>query len=220
MVRNKINLVFLSLSLLSCKKESDKDLVSSNSLFNDITNLKQYDNVQKVDEDTLIRIKASNNEYIIDGYISKKLNKKTGWWNIQDKNNEINKVRLQYIYFENKEKINQFIFYKNNIIDSTKSKFYVLDKIGNIMKYSFFTPKSKESVISANLYYIIMNENNDILKESKIEDGENNNQYLFKLEIPITKKVMIKGLFSEKLNLEDKSLGVNEILTEDLVILK
>ncbi|WP_029294471.1 hypothetical protein [Chryseobacterium hispalense] len=88
------------------------------------------------------------------------------------------------------------------------------------MKYSFFTPKSKESVISANLYYIIMNENNDILKESKIEDGENNNQYLFKLEIPITKKVMIKGLFSEKLNLEDKSLGVNEILTEDLVILK
>ncbi len=62
MVRNKINLVFLSLSLLSCKKESDKDLVSSNSLFNDITNLKQYDNVQKVDEDTLIRIKASNNE--------------------------------------------------------------------------------------------------------------------------------------------------------------
>ncbi|MDR6160265.1 hypothetical protein QF023_003781 [Chryseobacterium sp. SLBN-27] len=220
MVRNKINLVFLSLSLLSCKKESNKDLVSSNSLFNDITNLKQYDNVQKVDEDTLIRIKASNNEYIIDGYISKKLNKKTGWWNIQDKNNEINKVRLQYIYFENKEKINQFIFYKNNIIDSTKSKFYVLDKIGNIMKYSFFTPKSKESVISANLYYIIMNENNDILKESKIEDGENNNQYLFKLEIPITKKVMIKGLFSEKLNLEDKSLGVNEILTEDLVILK
>lgn len=220
MVRNKINLVFLSLSILSCKKESDKDLVSSNSLFNDITNLKQYDNVQKVDEDTLIRIKASNNEYIIDGYISKKLNKKTGWWNIQDKNNEINKVRLQYIYFENKEKINQFIFYKNNIIDSTKSKFYVLDKIGNIMKYSFFTPKSKESVISANLYYIIMNENNDILKESKIEDGENNNQYLFKLEIPITKKVMIKGLFSEKLNLEDKSLGVNEILTEDLVILK
>lgn len=210
----------MSLSLLSCKKESDKDLVSSNSLFNDITNLKQYDNVQKVDEDTLIRIKASNNEYIIDGYISKKLNKKTGWWNIQDKNNEINKVRLQYIYFENKEKINQFIFYKNNIIDSTKSKFYVLDKIGNIMKYSFFTPKSKESVISANLYYIIMNENNDILKESKIEDGENNNQYLFKLEIPITKKVMIKGLFSEKLNLEDKSLGVNEILTEDLVILK
>ncbi|RMZ60820.1 hypothetical protein D1632_02245 [Chryseobacterium nematophagum] len=35
---------------------------------------------------------------------------------------------------------------------------------------------------------------------------------------PIAKKVMIKSLFSETLNVTDKSLGTNEILTEDLIV--
>ncbi|RMZ60825.1 hypothetical protein D1632_02280 [Chryseobacterium nematophagum] len=218
MKRSKIILFFLSLILLSCTKKIDKDFISSNDIFNDITNLKKYDNVQKINADTLIKIKASNKEYIIEGYINKNLNKKTGWWTIHDIN-KINKVRLQYIDFENKENINQYIFYKNNFIDSVRSKFYSLKKNGNILNYYFHTPKSKESVLSANLYYIILDENNNILKESKIENKINKGHYyLFTLEPPIAKKVMIKSLFSETLNVNDKSLGTNEILTEDLIV--
>ena len=98
MVKNNIILIFFGLCTLSCKKE-DKTFISSNTLFNQITNLEQYSNVQKIDEDSLIKIKANNDDYIIDGYISKKLNKKMSWRNIQDKNNVLNKIKLQYIYF-------------------------------------------------------------------------------------------------------------------------
>ncbi|WP_172276996.1 hypothetical protein [Chryseobacterium sp. LAM-KRS1] len=217
MKRNKIVLFFLFLSILSCKKEYDKNFSSSKIIFNDITNLDQYDNLRKVEADTLIKIAGSNNKFMIDGYISKKLNKKTGWWNIQDVNKESNKIKIQYLNFENTEKVNQFIFYKNNDIDSTRSKFYVANKSKKNVSYFFCTPKSKETVLSAKFYYVIMDENNNILKESKIESEKNKNNYLFKLEIPMMKKIIIKGLFSEMLKVEDKSLGTNEIFTEDVI---
>lgn len=221
MVKNNIILIFFGLCTLSCKKE-DKTFISSNTLFNQITNLEQYSNVQKIDEDSLIKIKADNDDYIIDGYISKKLNKKMGWWNIRDKNNALNKVKLQYIYFENKEKVNQFIFYKDNIIDSVRSKFYTFDKKKqnnkDIITYSFCTPKSEKPALSANLYYLVMNNNNnDVLEESKSKSEKNKNHYQFKLEIPVEGEIIIKGLFSEVLNVENENLGTNEILTDDLI---
>ncbi|ALR31252.1 hypothetical protein ATE47_12295 [Chryseobacterium sp. IHB B 17019] len=203
--------------LFSCEKEENKEFIRSNSLFNDITNLKKYNNIQKKDVDTLIKISASNEDYIIDGYLSKRLNKKTGWWNIQDKHNKFNKAKIQYLYFENKEKVNQFIFYKNNTIDSSRSKFYDLRKSENTITYTFCTPKSKETALSGKLFYIVTDKNNEILTESKIESKKNNNSYQIKIKTPLIKKLIIKGLFSEILNIENSDLGTNEIFTEDLI---
>lgn len=210
-------LLIITITLLSCQKDDKKDILSSD-YFSIATNLKTLKNYKEVPiNDTIKKVSGRFNQYEINGFINN-LGQKINWWNIIDlKKDDGYNVRLEYRIIDNKEKVNQFIFYHpKHGSYKINSKFFLKKKNKNTLRYSFYTPSEYEKVNSVGKfeYYIFID--NKLITSKIVECKKQDN--VFFIDIPFSntnKHIILKGLFSELFEDKDKKLGQNDIYVLD-----
>lgn len=213
----RLFLLIITIILLSCKKDNKKDVLSSD-YFSIATNLKTLKNYKYVSiNDTVKKVSGNFNQYEIRGFINN-LDQKINWWNIVDLKKDAGyNVRLEYRIIDNKEKVNQFIFYHpKHGIYKINSKFYLKKKNKNILTYSFYTPSEYKKINSVGKfeYYIFID--NKLFISKIAECKKQDNAFFIDIPFPKTNKhVILKGLFSELFEDKDKKLGQNDIYVLD-----
>lgn len=225
-MENKSKLFFcfiLILQIISCKKESKKDLISSD-YFAVATNLKTLKNYKEINvNDSVKRIYGNFSHYKIDGFIDKNKNK-ISWWNIID--NEQGKqtnIKIEYKTIQNREIVNQFLFYtKNEGIYKINSKFYeksISERNDSIVyKYIFYTPSLEQKIHSeAKFNYIVTSRGKEIMHKNII-CKKNKNNYYINVTVPNSKnQLLVKGIFWELYQGNNDNISKNEIFVEDTI---
>lgn len=217
----KIIILYLSLVLISCKKNEEtknyKDL-NSTEYFSIATNLKNLKKIEKHKiNDSLYRLKGLFNNYTISGYINEK-NNRIDWWEAIDNNTKELVAKLEYKLIDKKEFVNQYILFENKKNDTLSSKFYTLKKNANSVSYRFYMPNQlkkirSEGKLNYHIYFQGVEKNHLQCKCVK-----NNN--IFDCEFPIPKNsnikdLTIRGNFWEMFQLENGSIGTNDIYVLD-----
>jgi hypothetical protein len=218
----KKHIVFylLVLFIFSCKKEKSNDYEKMNSTehFSIPTNINNLTNIEKNRiGDSLYKIKGKFGVYEVTGQV-KENNVRTGWWQAKDLKTKILIAKFEYRIIDNKEFINQFIFYKNGKIDTLKSKFYSLSRNENSIKYKFYTPNQSREIRSEgklNYKYIFQGKAKNHLECKCVKDKN-----IFDCELPISKdtdvdNLIILGNFWEMFQLDNGDIGQNDIYISD-----
>lgn len=156
-MNKKFSVYMVSLILIiSCtenkKENTEETFLGSVDTF---TDLNKYEINEKTINDSIVRIEGINQNYTIEGNFIKKSNKKIDWWQIVDRKDSTNKLKIQYLLFEGKNIVNQIKSYKKGKIDTLNSKFYLMKSIDDSLKYSFYLPLRKNKIISSKFYYQI-----------------------------------------------------------------
>lgn len=229
MLKGMVNIGIRSLLLFgiacifSCKKEvetldlSNKgNIIDIEEYFSIPTNIDKLTDVKhyKV-SDSLKKIEGTFNSYLVTGFLNNK-NQKINWWKIMDKSSRDNNVKIEFILYDGKEKINQFIFYDSRGKEYLKNgKFYKYRKINDSMvEYKFYTPNQNvnKSFAAVSCYVNLAHKlkNYDCKKMSNF----------YTVNIPIPKNsqdIFIDGLFTEGVQYNKDEKEVFEIYFSDLI---
>lgn len=155
MMNKKFCVYMTSLILIvSCtknkKENTDETFLGSVDAF---TDLNKYKINERIINDSIVRIEGTNRNFTIEGNFNKRSNKKIDWWQIVDRKDSTNKLKIQYLLFEGKNIVNQIKSYKKGKIDTLNSKFYLVKSIDDSLKYSFYLPLRENKIISSKFYY-------------------------------------------------------------------
>ncbi|ASW72866.1 hypothetical protein IQ37_05740 [Chryseobacterium piperi] len=189
------------------KKENTEDtFLGSVDTF---TNLNKYKINEKIINDSIVSIEGTNRNFTIQGNFNKRSNKKIDWWQVVDRKDSTNKLKIQYLLFEEKNIVNQIKSYKKGKIDTLNSKFYLVKSIDDSLKYSFYLPLRKNKIISSKFYYQIE------AKEYIQVCNKRFNHYECFVKNPNDNKVIL-GVFSEAMenSKHENDIDISEIYIE------
>lgn len=211
MINKKFRIYMVILVLLvNCtnnKKDNEKEtFLGSVDTF---TDLNKYKINERNINDSIVRIEGINQNSTIEGDFNKKKNKKIGWWQIVDRKDSTNKLKIQYLLFEDKNIINQIKSYKKGKTDTLNSKFYLVENIGDSLKYSFYLPLRKNKIISSKFYY-----KREAKEGIKICSRKFNHYECF-IKKPNDNKLVL-GIFTEAMENSDNrnAIDISEIYIE------
>lgn len=210
--------------MVSCEKSvnkvaTNKDIITTD-YFSTATNLNTLKNVNRIKiNDSLTKVSGVFNQYRVDGYINN-TGQKINWWKIINTrdNNEYN-AKVEYRIIDNKEKVNQFILFNNQGNYNKNSKFFSKEKLSkgeNTFKYSFYTPSEypKKNLLKKFEYFLYID--NKEVKHSDLDCIQEDSHFFVNVEAPKSnQKIIIKGLFTELFEDNNKNPGQNEIYVLD-----
>ena len=173
--------------------------------------------------DSIIQYEGENNRFIINGKYNFLKNYKMGWWKVYDKKNNEKYLDIDFFmeYDKGKEKSNQIIFYKNNKIDTSNSKFYTKQYDGKTVPYHFYCSKTNDQLYSASVNIGIIADKPLLYPTDFRCKNIQNGVYQYSLNISKYQKyeqLKVVGLFSEYLNNKTKhELSVDQIFIDDTI---
>ncbi|KAA2220664.1 hypothetical protein [Chryseobacterium sediminis] len=211
-------LLFVSCSKAKKENEGKTDIIT-NDYFSIATNLKTLKKVNKtILSDSLIKIEGSFSQYLVEGYINN-IGQRINWWKIVDtKNNNAYNVRLEYRIIDDKEKVNQFIFYNNQRDYKINSKYFTrsqLNNVKNTIRYSFYTPSEypKKNLLKKFEYFLFID--NKEVNHLDLDCLKQDTHFFVDINVPkYHQKIILKGLFTEVFENNNKP-GQNEIYVLD-----
>lgn len=214
--KNKIKIIIFMI-FISCKKEVSKDILV-NDYFSIPTDSSIWNNYEELRiNDSIIRVSGDFSNYNIVGYINKK-GQKINWWNVLSLDNK--KLNIEYHIIDDIEKVNQYIFIDNDVIDNTRSKFYKKKKINeNIHRIIFYTPNNfLKYEQEGNINYYLFYKGEDIGKFINIKCNMEENYYYVDIEHNNRyDKIDILGIFFEMYKDNNGNLVENEIYLKDVL---
>ncbi|UKB84860.1 hypothetical protein LF887_04290 [Chryseobacterium sp. MEBOG06] len=225
-MRNRV-IGFLFLVIITgCNEDKQTNALSIKKASEEVFNLNNYQaKQQKKVNDSVIHYEGVNNRFLIKGKYNYQRKYKIGWWRAYDlKNNEKYLDIEFYKEFDKKKELNnQIIFYRNNKINASNSKFYVkkYNSKDNTILYNFYFPKSIDKIHSAKINIGIIADMKPLLYPMTFECNSKNNSYSYSLDISKYKNhpvLNILGSFSEhSINEKKREIGINEILIDDTI---
>ena len=199
--------MLLCFIISSCQKKELKTKVLHS--FNDVDEmfqLKHYKNQwKKKINDSVTHITAQQDYFILSGDFDTKNNAKTGIWSLTNKTDS-KEIQIDYIVFGKNDVFkNQIIFKEHGKIDSSNSKFYLIEnKTQKGLSYMFFSPKMKDEVYKeAKIIYTIYRNKKEIKIDSVVYKNVKEGKYLADVKCDFKKGDHISGYFSEIVSAKD-----------------
>ncbi|SHK53931.1 hypothetical protein [Chryseobacterium polytrichastri] len=220
-INSNIIISFFFLTILACKKKEIidpyKDL-NATEYFSISTNLKNLKNIERFKvNDSIFKIKGQFEAYEITGNINNN-QIRLGWWVARNAVTRDIKAKLEYIFIDNKEFVNQYILFKNGKIDTAKSKFYSFSKKNDSIKYKFYMPVEPDEIRSdGNLNYRYSYQGKE-KRHLESKAYKNNNIFTNVIFIPKTShssNLIIRGAFWKMMQLKNGSIAKNDIYVLD-----
>lgn len=220
-MKNKL-IIFLSLILLiGCREKQDNVISTKDDLYNlFLLNNYQVNRKNKLN-DSIIQFEGENDRFKIKGKYNFLKKYKTGWWKVYDKKRNEKYLDVDFFMENDKEKKNQIIFYRNNKIDTSNSKFYTKEYSAKNILYKFYCSKSNNPLYSANVNIGIIAGKPLLYPTDFRCENIKNGVYQYSLNISKYEKYQnlnIIGLFSEYLNNKSKrEITVDQIFIDDTI---
>ena len=196
-------IVFLlcSLTIISCEKKQERVKVIKNVTdINEMFQLKNYKSEVRMNiNDSITRITAKQDYFILTGDFNTKMNTKTGIWSLKNRTNS-KEIQLDYIIFGKNDVFkNQIIFKEHNKIDSSRSKFFIIkDKSFKDLSIKFFSPEMKDAISKkAKVIYTIHRNRKEIKTDSIVYKNTKEGKYLASIKYDFKKGDDVAGYFSE-----------------------
>lgn len=220
-------IIFIFLTVYSCKKENNKvdikikkENYNPTEYFSFPTNIKKWKKYKEIAvNDSLKKVRGEFEDYKIEGYINQ-YNQKINWWNIVNKKNiQADNVRIEYRIIDNIEYVNQYINYDTIHGDDIKnSLFYLKEKLNNkTLRYKFYTPNKKIKVNASTTFFLSFFLNNKEIRKKNLKCIRNDNYYYVDVNyVNVNDNIIVKGLFEEGYEYDDGEMGLNEIYILDM----
>ncbi|MBP7317957.1 MAG: hypothetical protein KA980_07025 [Flavobacterium sp.] len=187
----KLLLSIIFVFFIGCSKEKQENIQQD---INQLMNINNYLITKRKVNDSIYEVKGENKDYIIAGHLNENNNKKEGWFLLNFNNPKKDTLlNVEYITFNNKEFLNQYLFFDKNKINLIKSKFYKNNIVNKNYMIHFNLPKDNLNTDSCTFTYYII-KNNNLLSSNKITGVD---KFDFNIDLREYPKFdFIKGVFS------------------------
>lgn len=214
---SKLFILFL-LILFSSKQNKDQVYIEPTKHFSIPTDIKYWKNVNTISiNDSIKKVSGNFKNYKVNGFINTK-GQKINWWrieNIKSNTNEKN-VRLEYRIIDNKEFVNQFIYYDSKGDYVNNSMFFLKQKLDkNILVYTFYTPRENIEMNHYGQFEYFLFENGKEIKSELINCEQKGNAFNASIHIPNKSNIILKGVFWETNRDSEGKIGGNDIYVID-----
>ncbi|AZB27834.1 hypothetical protein EB354_00230 [Chryseobacterium balustinum] len=199
--------LLFSFIIISCqKKEIRTKVIKNTGDIEEMFRLKNYkQEVKLMINDSINRITATNGHFILTGDFNTKTNTRTGIWSLKNKVDS-KEIQIDYIVLgKNNVFENQIIFKEHGKIDSSNSKFYLVEnKTLQGLSYKFFSPEMKNEISKeAKVIYTIYRNRKEIKIDSVVYKNVKEGKYFADVKYDFKKGDHISGYFSEIVTARD-----------------
>ncbi|WP_143884205.1 hypothetical protein [Chryseobacterium binzhouense] len=197
----------ISFFIISCQKKAvEAKVINDMGNIEEMFQLKNYKNQwKKKINDSVTRITAHTGYFILSGDFDRKNNTKTGIWSLKNKTDS-KEIQIDYIVFGKNDFFkNQIIFKEHGKIDSSHSKFYLVEnKTYKGLLYKFFSPEIKNEIYKeAKVIYTIYRDRKEIKIDSFVYKNVKEGKYFADIKYGFKKGDHISGYFSEIVSAKD-----------------
>ncbi|WP_159479489.1 hypothetical protein [Chryseobacterium sp. 18068] len=199
--------LLFSFIIISCqKKEIRTEVIKNTGDIEEMFRLKNYkQEVKLMINDSIKRITATNGHFILTGDFNTKTNTRTGIWSLKNKVDS-KEIQIDYIVLgKNNVFENQIIFKEHGKIDSSNSKFYLVEnKTLQGLSYKFFSPEMKNEISKeAKAIYTIYRNKKEIKIDSIVYKNAKEGKYFADIKYDFKKGDHLAGYFSEIVSAKD-----------------
>ncbi|MCY0979182.1 hypothetical protein PGH12_14940 [Chryseobacterium wangxinyae] len=177
--------------------------------------MKKYKNQKKKKiNDSITHITAQQDYFILSGDFDTKNNAKMGIWSLTNKTNS-KEIQIDYIVLgKNKVFENQITFKEHGKIDSSNSKFYLVEnKTLQGLLYKFYSPKMENEISKeAEVVYTIYRNRKEIKTDSIVYKNVKEGKYRAGIKYDFKKGDHVAGYFSEIVSAKDTKIKDSLIL--------
>jgi len=211
--------IFLFLLMIfSCKQKKDQVYIEPTKHFSIPTNIKYWKNFKEIYiNDSIKKVSGNFKNYKVNGFFNNR-GQKINWWKIEntDLNKKEKNVRLEYRIIDDREFVNQFIYYDSKGDYVNNSMFFLKQKLDkNILVFTFYTPRENIEMNHNGQFEYFLFENGKEIKSELIDCDQKGNVFYANVNIPNKKDIILKGVFWETNRDSEGRVGGNDIYVID-----